>query len=559
MISITKRDWKRPLLILILAFCIWLSLQVVSPVYADQQTVGPGQTFIQDMVLVKFASEASPAYRAHVIDEMGGQIVRWIPALSTAQVRLSGVHTRGKTNPLEKILSHPMVVAVEWDGVVHGLPILEMRRDGSQVQGNSTIPATPVRMNDPDFNNPQKVYAPQLLQAPMAWNFTTGSPDVKIAVVDSGVDYTHPDLAGRVLPGYDFINDDDDPLDDHGHGTHIAGIIAAVGNNGVGMVGICPDCSIIPVKVLDANNVGTWGSVAAGITYAVDAGADIINLSLGGSSVAQAVREAVDYAVQHDVLVVAAAGNGRTDAPFYPAALDNVIGVSATRDDDTRWSLSNYGDYVDLAAPGFAIYSTYNDPDNFYGGYTFMSGTSMAAPHVAGVAALLLSQDPNRSAADLERLLRSSALDLGEPGRDDYFGYGRVDAFMALQLEAPLPQATAKMQGVIWFDENTNGVREQNERTVAAKILVEVQDGAGTTLATALPDEQGIWKLSGLAAGTYRVTVSTPENMTLTTTPYYDVRLADGQEYDGLDFGVTENASTQQQSYQAFVPLVIGE
>jgi thermitase len=127
-----------------------------------------------------------------------------------------------------------------------------------------------------------------------------GSPAIKIAIIDSGILASHPEFAGRILPGYDFVNNDTDPHDDYGHGTHVAGIAAAGANNGIGMIGVCPLCSIIPVKVLDQYNQGEWSNVAAGILFAVDAGANVINLSLGGQSIPQPVEEAIRYAVQHN-------------------------------------------------------------------------------------------------------------------------------------------------------------------------------------------------------------------------------------------------------------------
>jgi subtilisin family serine protease len=243
----------------------------------------------------------------------------------------------------------------------------------------------------------------------------------------------HPEFAGRVVAGYDFVNDDDQPDDDMGHGTHVAGIIAAALDNGQGVAGVCPNCRLMPVKVLNENNVGTWSQLTQGILFAVDNGARVINMSLGATIPSETLATAVQYAQDHSVLVVAAAGNNSSDAPFYPAALDGVIAVGATTNTGERWSRSNYGSYIDLVAPGALIYSTYFDLNNLYHGYTYMSGTSMAAPFVSGVAGLLLSANPTLTTQELTDAMISSAENLGAAGWDADFGNGRVNAFNALK------------------------------------------------------------------------------------------------------------------------------
>jgi subtilisin family serine protease len=414
---------RRSIYILLLTILFWLGMQWISPVYAQASDITENPH-----ILIKFAEDVDTGERDALIAQLGGELVRWIEPLNTALVKLGSVSHRSLNEAVLVANASNLVLSTEADGVVTGVPILvEMMEHPSGMVGQSTIPASPVQVNDPDFNNAQRIYAPALIELTWAWRYTMGSPDIILAVVDSGVNAQHPDLAGRVLAGYDFVNSDDDPQDDHGHGTHVSGIIAAVANNGIGGAGICPLCSILPVKVLDSNNTGTWSNVAAGIVYAVDNGARVINLSLGGSSNTQIMQDAINYATEKDVLVVAAAGNSRSDAYFYPAALENVLAVSATRQDDTRWSLSNFGDWVDLSAPGYAIFSTYHALDNYYNGYTFMSGTSMAAPHVVGLAGLLLSQQSSRTPAELRRLMMESATDLGDPGVDVYFGAGRIN------------------------------------------------------------------------------------------------------------------------------------
>jgi subtilisin family serine protease len=259
-----------------------------------------------------------------------------------------------------------------------------------------------------------------------AWAVTTGSPRVRVAVVDTGIDARHPDLRGRVLPGRDVVNGDDDATDDSFHGTHCAGIVAAGRDNG-GMVGVAPAVSLLPVKVLDAKGSGTLSQVAAGIVWAADQRPAVISLSLGTDQPSQLLADAVRHAQARGALVVAGTGNRGHDKPFYPAVLPGVLAVGATGKDDVRAPFSNYGSHVGLTAPGRDILSTIPD-----GKWARMSGTSMATPHVAGIAALLASHRPTLDAAGLRARLEATAVDLGRPGRDDDYGVGRLDAGRAL-------------------------------------------------------------------------------------------------------------------------------
>lgn len=548
----TALNWKKTILVVVLATLFWLSMQLVNPVYAD---VNPSNA--ANLVLVKFQPGVSAAERGNLVKEMGGEMVLWIDAISTAQIRLpeNWASVRSGQDAMSMARSSSLVQVAEFDSVVSGVPI-EMESE-PQVN-NSTIPTSPIQVNDADFNNPQmQVYALGMIQLLMAFNYTTGSKNIKIAILDSGILASHPEFDGRLLPGYDFVNDDADPHDDYGHGTHVAGIAAAGVNNGIGMIGVCPGCSIIPVKVLNQSNQGTWAGVAAGIVFAVDAGANVINLSLGGTSIAQAVEDAVRYATDKNVLVVAAAGNARSNAPFYPAALEDVVGVAATRNDDTRWSLSNYGYFVELSAPGYAIYSTYNNMDNAYRGYNYMSGTSMASPHVAGLAALLLSQNPQLKVAELRSLMRSTATDLGDPGRDDYFGYGRIDAFAALQANVPAPQPNAAVGGSVWNDVNVNGQWEQSEQSVEGVLSIRLMNSRSEEIASATPNKSGQWRIANLYPGSYKIVAKVLGNTVLTTAGTYNVSLENAQDMQGLNFG-TIQADPSTMSFQVFVPTVQG-
>ncbi|GAA3945695.1 S8 family serine peptidase [Actinoplanes auranticolor] len=262
-----------------------------------------------------------------------------------------------------------------------------------------------------------------------AWSQSTGQ-GVTVAVVDTGVDASHPDLAGQVLTGYDVITDTTGTAtDENGHGTHVAGTIAAATGNSAGVSAVAPYAKILPIRVLDADGTGYMSDAATGIVYAADHGATVINLSLGSTSKITAVSNAVAYARSKGVTVVASAGNSRQSGSptSYPAADAGVIAVAATDSTDAVASYSNQGSYVDVAAPGSAIYNTYPGDR-----YATMSGTSMAAPHVAAVAALLKAYRTALTPDQIEAALSTSAKDLGPAGKDSDYGHGRIDALAAL-------------------------------------------------------------------------------------------------------------------------------
>ncbi|MBN1201848.1 MAG: peptidase S8 [Anaerolineae bacterium] len=259
-----------------------------------------------------------------------------------------------------------------------------------------------------------------------AWDVTTGSPDIVIAVLDSGVDLNHPDLDDHLLPGYDFVGDDTTPQDTNGHGTHVAGIANAETNNSLGVAGVAWDARTLPVQVSTGSTVLS-SDVVQGIIYAANNNADIINLSLSGPGFLKAERDAVNYAAARGLIIVGAAGNHSSGTAEYPASYDHVISVASTGDDDSQSWFSNTGPFVDIAAPGSGIYSTlYN---NTYG---YKDGTSMASPFVAGVAALVLSAGHAATPADVTEAILCSADDLGDPGRDDDFGWGLVQTDQAV-------------------------------------------------------------------------------------------------------------------------------
>jgi type VII secretion-associated serine protease mycosin len=279
-----------------------------------------------------------------------------------------------------------------------------------------------------------------------AWNTATGE-GVVVAVVDTGVS-AHPDLAGRLLTGYDFVGRDTDATDGHGHGTHVAGIVAAVADNEIGVAGAAPGAMILPVRVLDDGGSGSWFTVANGITWAADNGADVINLSLGGTSRSATITQAVEYARSRGVVVVVSAGNdGDSGTISWPGAEPGVIAVAAAASTGTIASFSSRGDYVDVAAPGQSILSTL-----YTGDYGFKSGTSMAAPYVAGLAALVIQAHPDWSEARVRQHIEDTAVDIDVPGPDPAAGKGLVSFSAAIPpapWDAPAPASvTATVSGL---------------------------------------------------------------------------------------------------------------
>ncbi|MFH1784304.1 MAG: S8 family serine peptidase [bacterium] len=302
------------------------------------------------------------------------------------------------------------------------------------------------------------------VSAPDSWDIETGSQDIIVAVVDTGLDRTHGDIANNLwtnqaeiagnyidddnngyvddINGWNFVDLSGNLSDGHGHGTHVSGIIAAEGNNSIGISGVCWSGRIMALRGLNDDGYGLTGDLAKGIRYAVDHGARIINMSWGGRNVSKLVTEALDYAYEQGCVLVVAAGNSSDDASeFFPANYENAITVGATDVDDRKASFSNYGDMVDVTAPGYNILSLrasgtdmYNDGSHTVDEYYYKaSGTSMATPFVSGLAALILSRNPNLTREDVELAIISSVDDIGAVGKDSSFGYGRINAYKALE------------------------------------------------------------------------------------------------------------------------------
>jgi len=361
-------------------------------------------------IVIGLKEEVSDAYERllGVVDEFGDVTL-------VNEVRIGGV-------------VEAVVVEVPFKRVSSFIDAVKAANLSSYVEPNSKFRATFV----PNDEYWESQWALTKIEADWAWNTTLGDPSLLVAVIDTGIDYNHPDLAPNYVPlGYDWVNNDTDPMDDNGHGTHCAGIIAAVINNEEGIAGLA-QVRIVAEKALDENGEGFEDKLAEAIVHAVDCGAKILSNSWVGYGKSELIHEAVKYAYEHGVLVVAAAGNDASRIKVYPAGYEEVVAVAATDSNDEPASFTNYGDWVELAAPGVDIISTFLN-----GTYLWMSGTSMACPHIVGVAALAWSQHPNFTRDQLRVHLRRTAEDLGVSGFDESYGYGRVNARKAVELTNP--------------------------------------------------------------------------------------------------------------------------
>ncbi len=370
--------------------------------------------------------------------------------------------------------------------------------------------------NDPDIS---QQWGLARIQAPQAWEITHGSRAVPIAILDTGIDTTHPDLAGKIIMNKNFTASQ--TFDDkYGHGTHVAGIAAASTANGTGVAGVGYESSLMNVKVLGDNGAGYYSDIAAGMIWAADNGAKVINLSIGADIESQTLRDALDYAWGKGAVVTVAAGNGGGTAPSYPAYYEHAMAVAATDTADRLYSFSNRGDWVDVAAPGSAISTL---PGGSYG---TMSGTSMASPHVAGLAALAFAivSDTNGNGFlnDEVRALIQNGCDALASGSA---GSGRINAYRTLSTvkSAPVP-AGGNIKGTVF--------NAANGKPLAGAM---VSDGSRSAVTSA----DGSYSLASLPAGSYTLSASARD---YTASNPRSVNLADGQSASA-DFALIPHGS----------------
>lgn len=307
-------------------------------------------------VLIRFTADSSQSERTEYIRSIGGTNKNSIDKLNIVITRL---------RPNVTIDSLP------------DSPIVEYAELNYTAGAAQTV-------SEPNDQRYFEQWAFPAIGLPQAWQGLEGNTDeVIVAVVDSGICASHPDLQGRLLPGVSFVDGDSSVNDTYNHGCGVAGVIAANANNSIGIAGVAPNAKILPIRVLDANGLGGYAEIIAGIIYAVDNGADVINLSLAGPSSSQALADAVAYAINRDVIVVAASGNSGLNTVWYPAALPGVIAVGSIDPNMQRSSFSNHSARINMLAPGRDIITTSSNGD-----YNLMTGTSFAAPQVSGLAAL---------------------------------------------------------------------------------------------------------------------------------------------------------------------------
>jgi serine protease len=424
------------------------------------------QQSVSNEKIIKFRSGLSDADAAKIVSGFGG----------TIKQKLYGTES---TYVISISLSNNSLSSLNQNSKV------EYTEDNSYVHACATV--TP---NDTYYITTYN-WGYKMINMPTAWGEQKGDPSVIVAVVDSGVSLTHPDLAGNLVAGYDFVDNDTTPSDttyydaDHrySHGTHVSGTISAVTNNNLGIAGVGWNVKIMPVRVLGNDGSGTTADVSQGIRWAADHGANIINLSLGGraTTIPTTQKEAIDYAIAKGVTVIAATGN---DGSYVssPANYDPVIAVAAVDKSGTRASYSNYGSQVDIAAPGGGgttstnyIYSTTYDKKTGQNTYSWLQGTSMATPHVSGVAALLYSRGITTPSAITSRL-KSTATSLGST---NYYGSGLVNAYAALK---GLPYDVSKAK-VYYY--------KLPDTTTQSSFITVASDGS--------------YSISDLNAGTYKI------------------------------------------------------
>ena len=375
------------------------------------------------------------------VRRQGWNVLRTLDPLPAALIE---VPIGKELEAIVRLEADPAVAYAETDTLAFatGAPALSLPLQPQAPSSPPAVSAAGYQPNDPGW---AQQWAPRRIKTPEAWQLTTGNAQAVVAVVDSGIDLAHPEFAGRLLPGFDYVERDTPPQDEYGHGTHVAGIIAAAGDNGTGVAGLGWHVKLLPLRVLDQNGSGSASSVASAISNAANQHVDVVNLSLALSGPNETVLNAILFARGNGVVVVASAGNdtlvGQAPAPVrYPARYAEVIAVAASTHWEDWAAYSNGGPEVDFAAPG-GEFSDQILSTGLSGSTAQLYGTSMAAAFVSGVVALLVSQTPDLTQSQIEQALRTTANKIGSypysGGRNDRLGYGRVQAAAAVRLSTP--------------------------------------------------------------------------------------------------------------------------
>jgi thermitase len=364
--------------------------------------VGQSERFVPGRVLVKFRENIMPDHARNIIAALGARDADELPGIGVHILDLP--EQADEAGFAQAMAQRPEVEFAELDRIVLPLTI------------------TP---NDPWYAN-WEWHLPKI-SGPTAWESTSGSSSIIIAILDTGVDGSHEDLVNNLVSGWNIYGNNSDTSDVNGHGTSVAGVAGAQGNNGIGVAGVCWSCKIMPIRVTDANASTTYSLLASGLTWAADHGARVANMSFKTSD-NSTVKSAAQYFQTKGGVVTSGAGNDSTlnTSPDNPY----ILTASATNESDALSSYSTYGNNLDVAAPAGGQTTQRG------GGYTYMAGTSMSAPVVAGIVALVLSVNPNLTPYEVQDILKKSADDLGAPGWDIYYGWGRVNAARAVGMAA---------------------------------------------------------------------------------------------------------------------------
>ncbi len=436
------------------------NLGLVNPVNEEQSSLEKGGSpdgLVK--LLIGFKGKPGPAEQA-MVNSMGGKIKYTYHLVDAMAASLP-------QKAIDALQNNPKVGYVEPDGLVS---VLDTELDNS--------------------------WGVKRIGAGLVHDSLNKGTGIKVAIIDTGIDYSHSDLSSNYRGGYDFVNDDDDPMDDHGHGTHVAGTVAAL-DNSVGVVGVAPEADLYALKVLNSGGGGSYSDVIAALEWCVDNGIQVTNNSYGSSGDGgKTVKAAFDNAYyNYGIIHVGAAGNngdfsGKGDTIIYPAKYDSVIAVAATNQSDLRASWSSTGHDLEISAPGESIYSTLVG-----GGYGGMSGTSMASPHVAGTVALMI----DAGVSDIRGQIQSTADDLGATGWDSQYGYGLVDADEAAGEDGvgtPPPAGAGTIAGKVTDATSTD--------SAIGEATVVVED----TSLSAVTDASGYYEINNVVEGTYTVTAS---------------------------------------------------
>ena len=455
---------------------ILLTSLPVTPIWAQK----PTGDHVLNRLVVQRRNGASPAAANQALASNGAWIVSQIPHINV------------------------LVIQVPEPAADRVAAALERSGQFTFVEKDFIAKVSATTPTDPSFGSQWHL---STIQAPSAWDFSKGASSITIGMIDSGVETSHPDLAGKLVPGWNFITGNSTIVDNTGHGTATAGTAAAATNNGIGVAGVGWANSIMPLVVVDSTDTASYSNMANAITYAADHGARVVNMSLAGSSGSSTLQSAITYAWNKGTIVVASAGNYSTSNLYYPAACDYAVAVSATDSTDALASFSNYGSWIDLAAPGVSVLTTSTG-----GSYAYWSGTSFSAPIVAGVAGLVLGAKPSLSAASLVSLLEQNADDLGSTGFDNSYGYGRVNAYRAVvaaqgTISVPAPTVSISSPANGSTVSGTIAVQGTAVTSLAinsVQLLVDSQQvatGSGSTFSLS-------WNTSTFANGTHTLTVN---------------------------------------------------